>query len=234
MQAVILAGGKGTRLASLTRDEIPKPLINVHTRPLLDYVIKHAISQGCTNIIICTGHLGHKIQEHIEKNHYNAAIKISKEEKPLGTAGALTLIKDLLEDEFFILYADIYTTINLKKMLQYHKNKNADVTIAVHKSDHPEDSTVVRIDNSGKFTAMINKPGKNWNPYGNLTQTSLYIAKKNILNFIPEGKVLDLAKDVYPAMLKKNQKLFGYQTDEYAKDMGTPERYKKVLQLLKT
>ncbi|MBI5122579.1 NDP-sugar synthase [Candidatus Roizmanbacteria bacterium] len=234
MQAIILAGGKGTRLRALTGDIFPKPLIDVHNKPLIDHIIEHTVANGCNNIIICTGYLGHKIEEHIDKNYYKAAIKISREKNPLGTAGALHLIKDLLEDEFFILYADIYTTINLKKMLEYHKKKKADVTIAVHVSDHPEDSTVVKLDHNGKFEAMIDKPGNDWMKYGNLTQTSLYIVKKDILNFIPQEQILDLAKDIFPAMLKKNKKIFGYPTEEYAKDMGTPERYNKVLKLLQT
>lgn len=234
MQAIILAGGKGTRLKSVTGDIIPKPLIDVQKKPLIDHVIEHTIVQGCQNIILCTGYLGDKIQEYIDSKQYTVDIKTSREKEQLGTAGALHLIKDLLEDEFFILYADIYTTINLQKMLQYHKKKKADVTIAVHISDHPEDSTVVKLDKRGKFIAMVNKPGSNWQKYGNLTQTSLYIVKKEILNFIPKEKASDLAKDIFPLMLQKNQKFFGYITDEYAKDMGTPERYNKVLQLLRT
>lgn len=234
MQAIIMAGGKGTRLRSLTEDSIPKPLIHVHTKSLLDHVIDHAIKYSCNNIIICTGHLGHKIQEHIAKNHYTATVTVSQEETSLGTAGALYLIKDLLEDEFIILYGDIYTTINLKKMLHYHKKNKADVTIAVHTSDHPQDSTIAKLDSQGRFLEMIEKPGEDWEKFGNLTQTSLYIVKKDILQFIPEGEVLDLAKDIFPVMLKKKKRLFGYVTEEYAKDMGTPERYNKVVKLLQT
>lgn len=240
MQAIILAGGKGTRLRSLTEDVIPKPLVpikekingKIESKPLLDHVINHAEKYGCTDIIVCTGHLGHKIQEHIAANQYTAAVSVSQEERPLGTAGALRLIKDLLADEFFILYGDIYTTINLKKMLQFHKKNNADVTIAVHTSDHPQDSTVAQLDDSGKFVAMIEKPGDDWKKYGNLTQTSLYIVKKDVLDFIPEGKSLDLAKDIFPTMLKKKKRLFGYITNEFAKDVGTPERYTNVLERL--
>src|SRR3990167_10673314 len=80
MQAIILAGGKGTRLRSVTKDIIPKHLVQLHHKPLLNHVIDHAITHSCDNIIICTGHLGHKIQEHIEKSRYAIPIKISQEE----------------------------------------------------------------------------------------------------------------------------------------------------------
>ncbi len=234
MQAIIMAGGKGTRLRDVTEDIIPKPLIQVHDKPLLDYVIDHAIKNGCDNIIICTGHLGHKIQEHIVSKQYNASIHISHEKEPLGTAGALHLIKDLLHDEFIILYADIYTTINIKNMLRFHKKRKADITIAIHSSDHPEDSTVVKIDKIGKILEMIEKPGDTWQQYGNLTQTSLYILKKELLHFIPQRKKLDLAKDVFPKMQKNGKRVYGYLTEEYAKDLGTPQRYHKLVSKLKT
>lgn len=234
MQAVIMAGGKGTRLLDITTDAIPKPLVQVDNKPLLDHVIEHAIENGCDNIIICTGHLGHKIQEHIATKQYNAKIYVSQEKKPLGTAGALHLIKDLLEDEFLILYADVYSTINIKKLFQFHKKRKADATIAVHLSDHPQDSTIVKINKNGKYLEMIEKPGDKWPQYGNLTQTSLYLVKKKVLNFIQQNTKQDFETDVFPTMLKKKKYIYGYLTEEYTKDMGTPERYHKVLNKLKT
>jgi mannose-1-phosphate guanylyltransferase / phosphomannomutase len=234
MQAIIMAGGKGTRLRDLTEDTIPKPLIQINKKSLLDYLIEHAIKNGCNNIIICTSHLGHKIQKHIAGKQYNASILISQEEEPLGTAGALCLISDILEDEFFIIYADVFTTIKFAKMYQFHKKRNADVTIAVHTSDHPYDSTIVKTDKDGKISEMIEKPGDKWQQYGNLTQTSLYLVKKNILHFIPKNTKLDCEKDIFPKMLKKGKQIFGYFTEEYAKDIGTPQRYIEVVNKLKS
>lgn len=227
-----MAGGKGTRLRPLTYT-LPKPLVPLHDKTLLDYIIEHAKKNGCDNIIICTGYLGNKIKEHIERNNYGLSIRLSMENKPLGSAGALHLIKDLLENDFFILYGDVYTTINLRKMLKFHKQKKAVATLALHISDHPQDSTVVTIDKSGKLLSFIEKPGNEWTRYGNITSTSLYLLKKEVINFIAKAKAIDFAKDVFPTMLKGDQKLFGYITKEYAKDIGTPERYKSVLHVLK-
>jgi NDP-sugar pyrophosphorylase family protein len=233
MQAIILAGGKGKRLHSVTEDLIPKPLVQVHTSVLLDYIIEHAKNNGCDDIIICVGHLGHKIQEHVNKNNYGIPITISQEQESLGTAGALDLIKAKLEDEFFILYGDVYTTINLQSMYTFHKQKEADVTLALHVSDHPQDSTVVTSDKSGRIKKFVEKPGDNWQKYGGVTTTPLYIVKKDVINFIPSGIERDFAKDIFPQMLNESKRIYGYLTEEYAKDMGTPERYKKVLELLK-
>jgi mannose-1-phosphate guanylyltransferase/phosphomannomutase len=233
MQAIIMAGGKGTRITEITADKIPKPLIPLHNTTLLDYLIHHTKKNRCDNVIICTGHLSREIEEHIKKNDYGITIRISKEYKPLGSAGPLHLIENILEDEFFVLSGDVYTTINLRKMFQFHKRKNADVTIATHVSDHPWDSTIVHLNKNSRIIRYIEKPGDAWKQYGNLTTTSLYIVKKSVLEFISPNKEVDLTKEVFPNMLKTKKKFFGYFTEEYAKDIGTPERYNKVLQLLK-
>ncbi|HVZ11461.1 MAG TPA: nucleotidyltransferase family protein [Patescibacteria group bacterium] len=229
MQAIIMAGGRGTRLRDITGDTIPKPLVELEGKPLLDHVIENAIKNECSNIIICTGHLGHKIEEHVKNKQYNASIHISQEEQPLGTAGALHLISSQLDNEFFIIYADVYSTINLKKMFEFHKARSADATIAIHISDHPQDSTVVKVDQDGRYLDMIQKPGDDWPKYGNLTQTSLYLVKKEALDFIQENTKQDFETDVFPTMLTAKKRIYGYLTSEYTKDMGTPERYHKVI-----
>lgn len=226
MQAVIIAGGKGTRISSITTT-IPKALLPLNGKPLLDYSINYLKKNGCNNIIICAGFLGDKIKEYIKRRNYGIPIKLSKESIPLGTAGPLHLIKNLLEDEFLVLFGDIFTTINLRKMLQFHKQKNADATLVLHASDHPQDSMVVKIDNKDKLLSFIEKPGKNWGKYGNLTKTSLYVLKKSVINLIPKDKKVDF-DDIFPEMLKEGKKLFGYITEEYVKDIGTAQRYKEV------
>jgi len=233
MQAIIIAGGKGTRLKSFTKGKLPKVLVPLLHQTLLDYIIKYLKKNGCDDIIICAGYLGNKIKKHIEQNDFGVPIKFSKEKKELGTAGGLHLIKNFLKEEFFILFGDIYTEINLKKMLAFHKLKKADITLALHRSDHPQDSTIVRINKNKKLTKFIEKPGDNWKKHGNLTKTSLYIVKKDVLKFIPRDAKIDFAKDVFSEMLKERKKLFGYVTKEFAKDIGTPERYKKVLNKLR-
>lgn len=226
MQAIIIAGGRGTRISSITT-KIPKALLPLNNKPLLNYSISYLKKNGCDNIIICCGHLGDKIKKYANRNNYGIPIRLSFEEKPLGTAGALHLIKNLLEDEFLVLFGDIYTTINLREMLRFHKQKKAYATLALHTSDHPQDSVVVKIDKKNKLLSFIKKPGKNWKKYGNLTKTSLYILRKSVINFIPKDKKVDF-DDIFPKMLKKGKKLFGYVTEEYTKDIGTPQRYKEV------
>jgi len=233
MQAIIMAGGKGTRIRAVTTTTLPKLLVPLNNKPLINYTIEHVRNNGCDNIIICTGYLGNKIQEYIDRNDFGISIRLSREDKPLGTAGALRLIENELEDEFFILYGDIYTTINLQKMLHFHKQKKSDATLALHTSGHPHDSTVVKIDKNSKLLKFIEKPGDNWKKYGNLTTTPLYILKKEIISFIDPNMEVYFAKDIFPKMLKEGKRLFGYVTKEYARDIGTPERYQQVTKLLR-
>lgn len=226
MQAIIIAGGKGTRISSITT-KIPKLLLPLRDKTLLDHIVSYLKKNGCDSIIICIGHLGDKIKEHIERKDYGIPIKLSIESKPLGTAGPLHLIKNLLENEFFILFGDIYSTINLRKMLSFHKQRDADATLLLHTSDHPQDSMVVTIDKKNRLLKFIEKPGRNWKKYGNLTKSSIYIMKKSVLNFITKDKKVDF-DDIFPTMQKSEKKLFGYITEEYLKDIGTPQRYKEV------
>lgn len=227
-----MAGGKGKRLREVISD-VPKPLAPIRGRPLIDYIIEHTKRYGCDNIIVTTEYLGEKIEEHIKNNDYGIKIKISRETTPLGNAGSLLLLKDLLEEEFFVLYGDVFTTINLSKMLKFHKEKNSDATIAIHKSDHPQDSTVVQTEKDGRVLSMVEKPGDNWEKYGNLTITPVYILKKDVLDLIQRGKEINISKDIFPEMIRAGKKLFGYLTSEYAKDIGTPERYQKVQDYVK-
>lgn len=226
-QAIILAGGKGTRIQSVSTT-VPKILFPFNKKPLLDYLIDHLKKNEFNDVVICTGYLADKVENYIARANYGIKIRVSKENMPLGTAGALHLIKDLLEDEFFVLFGDVYTTINLQKMLKFHKKKKADVTLAIHTSDHPGDSTIVQINSNKRVQKFIEKPGNDWKQYGNLTATSLYVMKKSVLQFITKKRAVDFARDVFPKMVKNRKRIFGYLTSEYAKDMGTPERYKKV------
>ncbi len=224
MQAIILAGGEGKRLKPLTKT-LPKALIPINNKPLIDHILEHVKRYGINNIIVCTGYLAEKIMSHL--NSKDDMISESRESNPLGTAGALHLIKNRLDEEFFVLYGDVYTTVNLKKMLDFHHQKNADVTLVLHTSDHPQDSTVVTIDSKGLITSFVEKPGEQWKKYGNLTSAAIYIVKKDIIRFIGGG-VVDFARDVFPQMLNDGKKLYGHVTDEYTKDIGTPKRYEEV------
>lgn len=227
MQAVIMAGGKGKRLRPLT-EKLPKPLLPINGKPLLDCLVRHCARNGVDNIIVCTGYMADKVAEHIDNQGYGVFIRESRETAPLGTAGPLLPIKDKLEDEFFVLYGDVYTTVDLRKMLEFHRQKKGDATLLLHTSSHPEDSTVVTVDGNSRITNFADKPSREWKQHGNLTSAAIYVLNRNAVNFIAAGEEVDFAKDVFPRMLREGRKLYGYVSEEYTKDMGTMERYKEV------
>lgn len=230
MQAIIMAGGKGTRIRSIT-DTIPKLLLTLNNKPLIDYLIKHLKKNGCDNIIICTGYMGDKIKKYIDRNNYGLKIKISMESRPQGTAGALNLIKNLLEHEFFILYGDIYTTINLRKMLKFHKKRKAIVTAAIHPSSHPLDSNLVEFNSNFRITKILKKPHAQipQNPH-NLA--AIYLVSRDVKKYLLTKTPYEFEHDLLPRLLLENLPIYGYNTPELMMDVGTPERLEKAEKLL--
>lgn len=142
MQAVIMAGGKGTRLASVTKD-IPKPMVPIEGRPLLEYQIENLKENGVDSIILIVGHLGSVIRDHFgDGSRFGVSINYYAEETPLGTAGALAKIKDRLEDTFFLVFGDLFININFDRFLEFHRTSNALITLFAHPNSHPYDSDI--------------------------------------------------------------------------------------------
>ncbi len=226
-----MAGGKGTRIRPAV-SLVPKILLPLDNKPLIDYLINNLKKSECSNVIICAGHLSRKIKEYIDKNHYGIPINLSIENEPLGTAGALNLIKNLLKETFVVLYGDIFTTIDIAKLLKFHLRNNADCTIVVRKTEHPQDSNLVSFNKSLSVKKFYFKPHAKI-PLSEYGLTAIYMFNPEVLQLLPEITPLDLEKDFLPILLKRKKKLVCYNTREFIRDIGTPERYSKILQLFK-
>lgn len=227
MQAIILAGGKGTRLGAISRD-IPKPMTPIGGKPIIEHQIDLLKKYGINSIIITVGHQKEKLMNHLRDGHdFGVAIEYFEEEESLGTAGAIPLIVDKLQSQFLLLYGDVMMDLNLKKLLDFHNKKEADVTLVVHPNDHPYDSDLVEIDSSARVSNFISKPHPAGTIYKNLVNAGLYVFNKSATLYIPKGQKSDFGKDIFPQIVK-NQKLFAYNTSEYLKDMGTPDRLAAV------
>lgn len=226
-----MAGGKGARLAPLS-DTTAKLLLPLANKPLIDYLINHLKKNGCDNVIICTGHLGDKIKDYLNKKDYGLQIKLSMEEKPLGTGGALNLIKNQLKKEFFVLYGDVYTTINLGKMLDFHKKKRAIVTAAIHPSSHPKDSDLVEFNSDARITKILRKPHTQIpeNPH-NLA--ALYLVSRDVKKYLLTKTPYDFEHDLLTKLVDENVPVYGYNTSEVIMDIGTPERLEEAERLLR-
>ena len=158
MQAVIQAGGKGTRVSSITGDTIPKPMLEVSGYPILYHQIMNLKKCGITDITLIVGHLGNVIHEYFEdgsKFGVNISYIDENPELPLGTAGALYYLKEKIKEDFIFLLADVFIDIDFNKMQEFHKKNNASVTLLTHPNGHPYDSDLVVEENN------IVKKGKN-------------------------------------------------------------------------
>lgn len=225
MQAIILAGGMGTRLRPLT-EELPKPMIPVLNKPLMEYSVELLKKYGITDIGVTLMFLPQYIQNHFG-NGENFDVKLSyftENNTPLGTAGSVKLAEDKLDDTFFVISGDALTDIDLDKILKYHKSINADVTIVLSKQENPLEYGVVLADTSGKITSFSEKP--NWeNVVSNTVNTGIYIIEKKVLEKIPNNQEFDFSKDLFPILLKENYNLYGYITEDYWCDLGNPDSY---------
>lgn len=231
MKAVILAGGKGTRLLPLTKD-IPKPMIKISNRPLLEWQVLVLKKYGIKEIILCTNYLHEVIENHFKDGKdFGVHIQYSREREELGTAGAVKLAEQLIGNEdFFVLFGDEMLHINLLQMAKYHEKKGAEATVLVHEAKHPLDSDLVELDHNNKIKKIFRaEPGDVFRP---INLSCVYILKPTILKKIPLA-FCDFGKEIFPKMLEQGAAMHGYLTEEYVKDIGTPERLQTVEEDLK-
>lgn len=231
MKAVIMAGGKGTRLESLTRGEIPKPMIPIKEKPLLLWQIEELKRYGIVDITMIIGHLGEKIREYFGNGEkFGVNIDYIIEDKPLGTAGAFYYLKDKLIDGYFLLvFGDIFFNIDIDKMESFHRSKKADVTIFAHPNSHPYDSDLVETDPDERVIRFDSKNNKRDYWYDNMVNAGLYILDKSVCEKVAEPVKTDFEKDILAVMAASGEAIYAYKSPEYVKDVGTVDRIEKAV-----
>lgn len=227
MLAVILAGGLGTRLKKKTKN-IPKPMLKIGQLPILASQIENLSRYGIKNITLLTAYLSEVIEKYF-KNGSSLGVKISyfKEREPLGTTGGLKEIESSLKNDFLLLYGDVMMDINMAELIKFHKKKKGSLTLVLHPNDHPHDSDLVEIDENQRIIAFHSKPHPENKYFHNLVNAGLYVMSPRILKHIKKEIKADFGKDIFPKIVKK-EKLYGYVTSEYLKDVGTPARLSEV------
>lgn len=228
MKAVILCAGEGTRLRPLT-NKLPKVMLPIAGKPILEHHIEYYKRYNITDIYINLHHLPEKIMKYFkEGGDFGVNIDYSYEERLLGTAGALNGFREQLEPggTFVVHYGDVISEVNLERMLAYHREKGSVATLAVHPTDHPQDSDIVVMDGEGRITGLHHKPGTP--EHGNLGNAAFYLLEPKVLEYLPKEGKHDFVRDIFPRMLEGGEPSYGHLTDEFLKDMGTPERYREV------
>lgn len=228
-QAVILAGGKGTRLRDRLGD-LPKPMIQIGDKPLLAHQLELCAKYGLSEVVLLLSYGADIIKDYVGKGErWGLRIQSVVEPKPLGTAGAVLAALHLLSDTFLVLYGDLMIGMNLERLWRTHLQTHADATLVLHPNDHPFDSDLVEVDAAGWIRAFHPKPHPPDEFYQNLVNAAVYVLNRDVLIPFVNGVIpLDFGKDLFPAMLARGRSLLGYRTPEYVKDIGTSERYDRV------
>lgn len=237
MKAVIMAGGRGTRIAALAGD-IPKPMIPIDGVPVLEREIACLREQGFTNILLTVGHLAPTITEYfgdgsgvspVTGQPFGVHIGYFIETQPLGNAGALFELKDELTEDFLLLNADSLFDIDFERFVAFHRRCGGLATLFTHPNDHPQDSGLIVADETGAVQQWLTKEDERPRYYRNRVNAGLHILSSKLLEHRPDTLKVDLDRQILKP-LAGTGKLFCYDSPEYVKDMGTPKRYEQVSQ----
>ncbi len=228
MKAIILSGGKATRLRPLTCN-IPKVMVPVLNRPLLEHLLSYIKKHGVVDIMLA---LGKKIPDQIQSyfgdgSKFGVRMRYSTEKFPLGTAGAIKNAESFLNEPFIVFNGDIFTDIDLTAMLNLHQEKKALATIALTPVDNPTVYGVGETDSEQRVRCFIEKPA--WDKVSsNMINAGIYVLEPDILNPIPPETFSTFEHDIFPLLLKENQPVYSYPSQEYWIDIGTPEKYLRL------
>lgn len=239
MKTVIMAGGKGTRISSVAAD-IPKPMIKIEGKPVLEHEILCLKEQGFTDLIITVSHLAeHIIRYFGDGSRFGVNIEYFIEEQPLGNAGALFKLRNKLTEDFLLLNADAVFDIDFNRFVAYHKAKGGLVTLFTHPNNHPYDSGLVIADDRGIVQQWLTKEDARPQWFTNRVNAGIHVINPQVMDLTgidPEtvGTEVDgkrIKVDLDRQLLKPlcgTEKMFCYDSPEYVKDMGTPDRYEAV------
>lgn len=226
MKAFLLAAGFGSRLRPIT-DKIPKCLVEIAGHPMLDWWAKLLRENGVEEILVNTHYLHEQVHEYIEEfNKKNAGIVFKEfyEEKLLGSGGTVRDNQVFVgnDEEFLICYADNLCNLKIRDLVSFHQEKKGLLTMALFRTNFPEQCGIAKLDENGTITEFVEKPGV---PQSNLANAGIYVANQRIFEYFPKEGFVDFGRDVLPAL---TQKMYGWETKDYLIDIGTMENYEKA------
>jgi len=222
MKAVILAGGKGTRLKPYTT-VFPKPLMPIGDKPILEIVVQQLKSHGFNEIIMAVGHLAELIMTFFnDGSKYGIKIKYTREDKPLGTAGPLALMKGELNETFLMMNGDLLTTLDYSDLVNYHKRNGAIATIALNKRTVKIDFGVPEVDTDNNVIGYTEKPEIDY-----LVSMGVYVFEPRVLEYIRPNEYLDFP-DLIKKLISNGETVKGYVYGGYWLDIGRPDDYERA------
>ncbi len=224
MKAVILVGGKATRLLPLTCN-IPKALMPVLNTPFLEHVIRHLSRHQIREVILAQGYLAQPIEGYLGSgSRFGVKLSYAVEDTPRGTAGAIKNTEKYLDDTFLVLNGDIFTDLDITAMVDFHHERKAKATIALTPVDDPTSYGLIETEPEGRVTRFLEKPS--WSEVTtNMINAGTYVLEPDVLAQIPPQREVSIERATFPQLLEKGEPVYAYPSEAYWIDMGTPEKY---------
>jgi mannose-1-phosphate guanylyltransferase/phosphomannomutase len=225
MKAIVLCGGRGTRLRPYTYS-MPKPMLPLGKKPILEFIINNMRNHGFKEIYLTVGYLKETIMQYFEDgSKFGVKIRYFIEDKEMNTAGSILPCKRYMDGTFVVAMGDHLTAVNPQKLMDFHKKKGAMTTMALKRTGVPLEYGIAHINDDGRIDRFEEKP-----IVQNLVNAGLYCFEPEIFNYIKNG--YDFAQDVFPKLLKDGKKVYGYVFDEYWIDIGRVPDYENLNQII--
>jgi mannose-1-phosphate guanylyltransferase/phosphomannomutase len=227
MKAVVMAGGEGTRLRPLTSNQ-PKPMVPVVGKPCMEHIVELLRGNGINDVIVTVAFLPQAIRSYFgDGEPLGVNIEYSVEESPLGTAGSVRLASEKLADTFVVISGDALTDVNLQKLVDFHRERGAAVTIGLKSVENPLEFGIVVTDDEGRIERFLEKPS--WGQvFSDTINTGIYVLEPEVLRHVPIDRPYDFSKELFPLLLEMGRPLYGYVFEEYWQDIGNLEQFRQA------
>lgn len=225
MKAVIMAGGKGTRLRPLTSNQ-PKPMIPIVNKPCMEHIVNLLKRHDFTDILVTVGFMPDVIQKYFgDGSDWDVDMEFSVEDEPMGTAGSVKLAGDRLSERFIVVSGDALTDADLAKAVAFHEDRGAEATLVLQEVDDPSEFGIVVVDDEGRVERFLEKPDPE-EVFSYTANTGIYVLEPGVLDDIPAGEEYDFADDLFPKLLDAGRPVYGYVTEKpYWEDIGNIGQY---------
>ena len=225
MKALILAGGEGTRLRPLTYT-IPKSLLPICNRPFLEHQLRLMRDHGITEAMLLTGYLADAFPPFVERMAAEGiTLEVVRETVPLGTAGPVRAVLDRLDGTTIVFNGDVLTDLDLTALIASHRARGAAATLTLKRVDDAGPYGLVPLDAAGRVEAFLEKPPAEVASLGGLINAGTYVLESRMMRDVPEGEMWSFERQVFPWLVERGEPVFGFVSDAYWLDIGTPERY---------
>jgi len=229
MEAIILAGGFGTRLRPLTYTRA-KSLLPILNKPMINYIVE-SLPKEVNKIILAVNYRRRQIEKFFETNDCGKEIIVNDEPTPLGTGGAVKFAENHITGRFFVLNSDIIASINLEEMIRFHQNNNSASTISLWPVENVSEFGVADVKDDGNIVGFVEKPKREDAP-SNLINAGAYLLEPEILDYIETGRLISMEKEIFPQIIRDTNRFYGYRFSGYWMDIGRISSYIDVHKFL--